>query len=121
MAATRAPTTTAAAMTDAPRPRKNRWSKLAVRATAWTAGATAFISALGAFGASAIPVATDQASSPSTPTRQKVIIRRIVKRIVIVDPAAPAPVRVVPSGGSGSVPAAAPAPAPAPAPSTGGS
>ena len=104
MAATKAPTTTAATMTDAPRPKKKRWSKRAVRATAWTAGATAFISALGAFGASAIPVATDQASSPSTPTRQKVIIRRIVKRIVIVDPAAPAPVRVVPSGGAALLP-----------------
>ena len=91
-------------MTDAPRPKKKRWSKRAVRATAWTAGATAFISALGAFGAAAIPVATDQASSPSAPTRQKVIIRRIVKRIVIVDAAPPAPVRVVSSGGSGSAP-----------------
>jgi hypothetical protein len=107
-------------MTDAPRPKKKRWSKRAVRATAWTAGATAFISALGAFGAAAIPVATDQATSPASPPRQKVIIRRIVKRIVIVD-AAPAPVRVVSSGGSGSAPAAAPAPAPAPAPTTGGS
>jgi len=108
-------------MTDAPRPKRKRWSKRAVRVTAWTAGATAFISALGAFGAAAIPVASDQASSPTAAPRQKVIIRRIVKRIVIVDPAAPAPVRVVPSAGSGSVPAAAPAPAPAPAPSTGGS
>jgi hypothetical protein len=107
-------------MTDAPRSKKKRWSKRAVRATAWTAGATAFISALGAFGAAAIPVAPDQASA-ATPPRQKVVIRRIVKRIVIVDAAPPAPVRVVSSGGSGSAPAAAPAPAPAPAPSTGGS
>ena len=56
------PTITATTMTDAPRPRKKRWSKRAVRATAWTAGAAAFFSALGAFGAAAIPVATDQAS-----------------------------------------------------------
>ena len=120
MAATKAPTTTAATMTDAPRPKKKRWSKRAVRATAWTAGSAAFISALGAFGAAAVPVAADHASTQA-PQRQRIIVRRIVKRIVIVDPAAPAPVRVVPSGGSGSVPAAAPAPAPAPATSTGGS
>ena len=101
-------------MTDAPRPRKKRWSKRAVRATAWTAGAAAFFSALGAFGAAAIPAAGDQASSPSTAPRQKVIVRRIVKRIVIVDAAPPAPVRVVSSGGRGSAPVAAPAPAPAP-------
>ena len=102
-------------MTDAPRPRKKRWSKRAVRATAWTAGAAAFFSALGAFGAAATPVAADQASS--APNRQKIIIRRVVKRIVIVDAAPPAPVRVVSPGGSGTAPAAAPAPAP----STGGS
>ena len=117
---TRVPTITATTMTDAPRPKKKRWSKRAVRATAWTAGSAAFISALGSFGAAAVPVAVDHAST-QTPARQKVIVRRIVKRIVIVDPAAHAPVRVVPSGGSGSVPAAAPAPAPAPATSTGGS
>ena len=117
--ATKASMTTAAAMTETPRPRKKRWSKRAIRATAWTAGATAFISALGAFGAAAIPVASDQASSPTAPPRQKVIIRRIVKRIVIVDAAPPAPVRVVSSGGGTSAPA--PAPAPAPTTSTGGS
>jgi hypothetical protein len=107
-------------MTDAPRPKKKRWSKRAVRATAWTAGTAAFFSALGAFGVAAIPVSADQGST-ATPPRQKVIIRRIVKRIVIVDAAPPAPVRVVSSGGSGSAPGTAPAPAPVPAPSTGGS
>lgn len=113
---TRVPTITATTMTDAPRPKKKRWSKRAIRATAWTVGSAAFISALGAFGAAAVPVAVDHAST-QTPPRQKVIVRRMVKRIVIVEAAPPAPVRVVPSGGSGS----APAPAPAPAPSTGGS
>ena len=52
---TRVPTITATTMTDAPRSKKKRWSKRAVRATAWTAGAAAFISALGAFGAAADP------------------------------------------------------------------
>ncbi len=119
MTATRAGRTSAItgmkAMTEQPRLKKRRWSKRAVRATAWTAGATAFISALGAFGASSAPLASDQPTPGLSP--QRVIIeRRIVKRIVIVDPASPAPVRVV---STGNVPA--PAPAPPPAPSTGGS
>ena len=96
---TRVRTITATTMTDAARPRKKRWSKRAVRATAWTAGAAAFFSALGAFGAAA---SRSRPTDASAPTRQKVIIRRVVKRIVIVDAAPPAPVRVVSSGGSGS-------------------
>jgi hypothetical protein len=114
---TRVRTITATTVTDAPRPKKKRWSKRAVRATAWTAGSAAFISALGAFGAAAVPVAADQGSS-SSPPHQRVIVRRIIKRIVIVDPAPGAPVRVVASGGVDSAPAG---PASAPAPTTGGS
>jgi hypothetical protein len=90
-------------MTDAPRPRKKRWSKRAVRATAWTAGAAAFISALGGVRRCGDPGRLRGGGVASAPTRQKVIIRRIVKRVVIVDAAPPAPVRVVSSGGVGSV------------------
>ncbi|MEO8424273.1 MAG: hypothetical protein ABI595_10255 [Actinomycetota bacterium] len=106
-------------MTDQPRPKKRRWSKRAVRATAWTAGATAFISALGAFGAASAPLASDRPAPAGRSSQRTIIERRIVKRIVIVDPASPVPARVVHVGGT--APAPGPAPAPAPAPSTGGS
>ena len=104
-------------MTEQPRPKKRRWSKRAVRATAWTAGAGAFISALGAFGAAPAPLASDQPLPAGQSSQGTIIERRIVKRIVIVDPAGSAPVQVIDAGGN----APAPAPVPAPATSTGGS
>ena len=99
-------------MTD--RAPKRRWSKRIVRTTAWTTAAAAFISALGAIGAAPTPAAANR-DGPAGPGRQKIIVRRIVKKIVIVDPAGPAPVQVITTGGGT---AAAPPP---PAPSTGGS
>jgi anti-sigma factor RsiW len=102
-------------MTDQERPKKQRWSKRAVRATAWTAAATAFISALGALGAAPKPAAADQGAS-SAP--RKIIVRRIIKKVVIVGQAKPAPVHVVYTGGGGGSTTSAPAPAPV---TTGGS
>ncbi len=103
-------------MTEQPRPKKRRWSKRAVRATAWATGAAAFISALGAFGSVPPPLASEPSTSTVRPG-QRTIQRRIIERIVIIHAAAPAPVRGVdPAMGS-----TAPAQAPAPAPSTGGS
>jgi len=90
-------------MTD--RAPKRRWSKRIVRTTAWTTAAAAFISALGAIGAAPTPAAANR-DGPAGPVRQK---------IMIVDPAGPAPVQVITTGGGT---AAAPPP---PAPSTGGS
>jgi hypothetical protein len=107
-------------MTDQARPKTRRWSKRAVRLTAWTAGATAFISALGAFGASPIPLASDRPATAGRSSQRTIIQRRIVKRIVIIDPVSPAPVRVIHTGTSTPVQPPS-APAPAPAPSTGGS
>ena len=105
-------------MTD--RPPKRRWSKRIVRTTAWTTAAAAFISALGAIGAAPTPAVATRGSS-AKPVRQKVIIRRIIKKVVIVDPAGPAPVQVITTGGgTATAPAGAPAPPP-PAPTTGGS
>ena len=98
-------------MTDKERPKKQRWSKRAVRAAAWTAAATAFISALGALGAAPKPATAGQASNAP----RKIIVRRIIKKVVIVGQAKPAPVHVVYSGGGGST-GSAPAPV-----STGGS
>ncbi len=100
---------------------KRRWSKRLVRTAAWTTAAAAFISALGAIGAAPTPATATRVSA--RPARQKIIVRRIIKKVVIVDPAGPAPVQVITTGG-GTAPAPAGAPAPAPAPSpptTGGS
>ena len=102
-------------MTEQPRPKKRRWSKRTVRAMAWAAGAGAFISGLGAFGATPAPIASEQPATADRSSQRTIIERRIVRRIVIVDPASPAPVRVTPLGG-GDV-----APDPAPASSTGAS
>jgi hypothetical protein len=106
-------------MTEQPRPKKRRWSKRAVRATAWTTGAATFISALGVFGSFSAPLASEPSTSAVRSGQRTIVQRRIIKRIVILDPAAPAPVQVVAPAAGG--PAAAPAPAPLPAPSTGGS
>ena len=105
--------TTVAVMTDHERPQRQRWSKRAVRATAWTAAATAFMSALGALGAAPKPTAANQAASAAA---RKIIVRRIIKKVVIVGQAKPAPVHVVytSSGSAGSAPTPAPV-------STGGS
>ncbi len=107
-------TVVVAAMTDRERPKKQRWSRRAVRAAAWTAVGTGFISALGVLGAAPNPAAAGQTA---TKAPRKIIIRRIIKKVVIVSQAAPAPVHVVYTGG-GSTTGSAPAPAPV---STGGS
>lgn len=107
MAATKRTATAVVVMTDAERPKKQRWSKRAVRATAWTAAGTAFISALGVLGAAPNPATAGQAA-PTAP--RKIIVRRIIKKVVIVGQAKPAPVHVVYTGGgtTGSAPAPAP-------------
>lgn len=95
------------------RPRA-RWTKRAVRTLAWGTAAAAFLTGLGAVGAAPRP----SAASAVAPVKQKVIIRRIVKRVVIVDPV-PAPVTIPVSSTVGAAPSA-PAPAPPPPASTSG-
>lgn len=99
-------------MTDREGTKNQRWSKRAVRATAWTAVATAFISALGALGVASKPATAGQMAAAAP---RKVIVRRIVRKVVIVTQAKPAPVQISSSGQSTYAPAA-----PAPV-STGGS
>jgi hypothetical protein len=91
-----------------PRP---RWTKRAVRTLAWGTAGAAFLTGLGAIGAAPQP----PAASAVVPIRQKVIVRRIVRRVVIVDPVQ-APV-TIPVGQAPS----APAPAPPPVSTSGGS
>ncbi len=106
-------------MTD--RSPKRRWSKRLVRTAAWTTAGAAFISAIGAIGAAPTPAAATRGTA-DRPVRQKIIVRRIIKKVVIVDPAGPAPVQVISTGGAASAPpTGGPAPAPPPPPTTGGS
>jgi hypothetical protein len=121
-------------MTESRAPKRGRWSRGRVRALAWLAGAATFATGFGILGLAPRPAVAgaDRASAPRTPVvRQKVIVRRITRRVVIVDPPSQAPVTYVSSGSSGGSTTSssssgggytAPAPAPAPAPvSTGGS
>ena len=94
------------------RPRA-RWTKRAIRTLAWGSAGAAFLTGLGAIGAAPQP----PAASALEPVRQKVIVRRIVRRVVIVDPVR-APVWI--SGSSSAVGSGAPAPAP-PVSTSGGS
>jgi hypothetical protein len=95
---------------------RTRWTKRAVRALAWGTAGAAFLTGLGAIGAAPQP----PAASALAPVRQKVIVRRIVKRVVIVDPVQ-APVSIPASSSTVGQAPPAPAPPPAPASTTGGS
>jgi hypothetical protein len=97
------------------RPRA-RWTKRAVRTLAWGTAGAAFLTGLGAIGAAPLP----PAASAIAPVRQKVIVRRIVRRVVIVDPVQ-APVTIPASSSTVGQAPSAPAPAPPPASSSGGS
>jgi hypothetical protein len=102
------------------RPRKSRWTKGRVRTLAWGTGGAAFIMAAAPLVAAPKPPVDAAHASRKAPARQ-VIERHIIRKVVIVDPVASAPVTSSTSS-SGSTtqaaPAAAPAPAPAPAPPT---
>lgn len=106
-------------MTTTDRPRRRRWSPRRIRALAWTTGIATFATGVGALGAAPMP---ERAASPSAPqpSRQRVVVRRIIRRVVIVEPATSAPVTYVQAPGvtSGSAGATNAAPAPPP---TGGS
>ena len=68
--------------------RRPRLPKHWVRAIAWITGGATFISLLGAFGIAPKPAAS--APVRETPAPRKVIVRRIVRRVVIIDaPTAP--------------------------------
>ncbi|MBI3647214.1 MAG: hypothetical protein HY240_00390 [Actinobacteria bacterium] len=73
-------------MTDRPQ-RRPRLAKGWVRAIAWISGGTAFFSALGVIGVAPKPAVSAPKAAP-----RRVIIRRIIKRVVIVDPAPGVPV-----------------------------
>jgi hypothetical protein len=129
-----------AAMTEAPPRRKPRWSRGQIRFLAWVSGSAAFAAFLGVLGFAPKPAAAHDtaAAPPDRLPRQKIIVRKVIRRVVIVDP----PVASYSSGSYGYVPSypsgssyssgsssgvtvAAPAPAPPPPPpppvSSGGS
>jgi len=107
-------------MTDVPR-RKARWSRGRLRTLAWATGIATFLAGVGALGASPMPETAPQPRDRRAP-RQRVIVRRVTRRVVVVEPATSAPVTYVqaPSVSSSSSSSGG-APAPAPPPPTGGS
>ena len=127
-------------MTEARPVKKTRWSRGQLRFLAWVSGSAAFLSFFGILGISPKPAAANSgvaAAGRPRPVRQKIIIRKIIRRVVIVDAPKPTyssgsyssytptytPTYSGSSGGSGTtVSAPAPAPPPPPPPvSTGGS
>ena len=111
-------------MTDAPA-RRARLSKGRVRAVAWVAGGATFLTGIGILGVAPKP-ASSSAPARESRSRRPVVVHRVLRRVIVTEPAASAPVRVIPgsatSGGStGGASSGAPAPAPAPQTTTGGS
>jgi hypothetical protein len=108
-------------MTDVPR-RKARWSRGRLRTLAWATGIATFLAGVGALGASPMPETAQPPREDRRVPRQRVIVRRITRRVVVVEPATSAPVTYVqaPSVSSSSSSSGS-APAPAPPPPTGGS
>lgn len=103
--------------------RRTRWSRGRVRGLAWATGVATFLAGIGVLGASPMPERSRDRANASRTEWPRVIVRRITRRVVIVEPAEPAPVSVVPaptttSSSSSSSGGGASAPAP---PVTGGS
>lgn len=105
--------------------RRTRWPKARVKALAWATGAATFITGVSAIVAAPRAAVATSAQTGSRVQVQRVIVRKVIRRVVIVDPATPiatgtAPVRVVSS--SNPVTSSAPQPTPAPpSTATGGS
>jgi hypothetical protein len=85
-------------MTDAPT-RRTRLSKGRVRAVAWITGGATLLTGIGVLGASPTPTSSGAADEPAT-GRPAVIVRRVVRRVIVTDPAPGAPVRVIPGAAS---------------------
>ena len=112
-----------------------RWSKGRVRALAWVTGVATFFAGFGILGAAPKPSSANATgpSGPQKPPRQRVIVRKVTRRVVVVDPVVTAPVTYAPSTstGDGSSTAGttstsggtitAPPPPPPPPPPTSGS
>ena len=101
-------------MTDAPA-RRTRLSKGRVRAVAWVAGGATFLTGIGILGISPKPASS--AARPAKTKRPVVIVRTIVRRVIVTDPAPGTPVRVsqgssAPGGSTGGASSSAPTPAP---------
>lgn len=77
----------------------SRASKRELRAWAWIAGGLAFLAPAAVLGAAPEP---PRDAAPASGERPDILIRRVTRRIVITQPAAPAPARYVVSAGSAS-------------------
>ena len=102
------------------RGRKARWSRGRLRALAWTTGLATFLAGIGALGSTPMPERA-QAPRDRWAPRQRVIVRRITRRVVVVEPAASAPITYVQAPSVSSSSSGSVATAPAAPPATGGS
>lgn len=103
-------------------PRAARWSRRRVRALAWTTGIATFLAGIGVLGAAPVPGRSVGASGDRWMPRARVVLRRITRRVVIVEPSTSAPVTYVAAPASVSTSSSGSMAAPAPvAPTTGGS
>ena len=88
-----------------PSAKPKRWSKGRVRALAWVTGAATFLAGFGILGAAPKPStanATDS-SNRQKPPRQRIIVRKVTRRVVVVDPVVTAPVTYVPTTSGGRI------------------
>lgn len=107
-------------MTDTPA-RKARPSKGRVRAVAWIAGGATFVTGIGILGVSPRPAPTG-GSTVAVRARPDVIVRRVLRRVIVTEPVANAPVELIPEPSAASTGAAgATSDASAPTTTTGGS
>jgi hypothetical protein len=77
--------------------RRTRLSKGRVRAVAWVTGVTTFLTGWGILG-----LAPKESSSATTVTRASrpvIVVRKVLRRVIIPDPVASAPVRYVTAPG----------------------
>jgi uncharacterized membrane protein YgcG len=87
-------------MTERPPAKRPRWSPGKVRALAWVTGSATFLAGFGILGAAPKPAAGGEVSARRKPVRQKVIVRHIVRRVIVVDPPVQVPVYYSGSGSS---------------------
>jgi hypothetical protein len=119
-----------AGMTEVRPTKKARWSRGQIRLLAWVSGTAAFVAVAGIVGISPKPAAAKDVVTAGRPrpVKQRIIIRRIIRRVVIVDAPKPTyssgstytPTYSSSSSSSGGGTTVS-APAPAPPMSTGGS
>jgi len=99
--------------------RRRRWPQRRVRTLAWLTGGATFVAGVVGIAGSPKPSAAASLPRSERAAAPKVIERRVIRKVIVVDAPKAAPVTAAPP--VVYVPAPAPAPAPAPPAQTSGS